>query len=114
MHVDLHLSGERRAVAADADRPQQQPVIERLRKGHGQRLARALAGSGDLPGGDVERRTIGWTDREAALEVRKRFVMDLDTLQSKFLALSDAIPADKYAWRPGPGVRQSSPCRSEG
>ena len=44
-------------------------------------------------------------NREAALEVRKRFVMDLDTLQSKFLALSDAIPADKYAWRPAPGVR---------
>jgi len=44
-------------------------------------------------------------NREAALEVRKRFLMDLDTLQSKFLALSDAIPADKYAWRPAPGVR---------
>ena len=44
-------------------------------------------------------------NREAALEIRKRFVMDLDTLQSKFLALSDAFPAEKYAWRPGPGVR---------
>ena len=42
---------------------------------------------------------------EAALEIRKRFLMDLDTLQSKFLALSDAIPADKYTWRPAPGVR---------
>src|SRR5215831_8132509 len=44
-------------------------------------------------------------NREAALEIRKRFVMDLDTLQSKFLALSDAIPEGKYAWRPAPGVR---------
>src|SRR6185295_6395422 len=44
-------------------------------------------------------------NRETALEVRKRFVMDLDTLQAKFLALAEAIPADKYAWRPGPGVR---------
>ena len=44
-------------------------------------------------------------NREAALEIRKRFVMDLDTLQSKFLALADAIPADKYAWRPAQGVR---------
>jgi len=44
-------------------------------------------------------------NREAALEIRKRFVMDLDTLQSKFLALADAFPAEKYAWRPGPGVR---------
>jgi hypothetical protein len=44
-------------------------------------------------------------NREAALEVRKRFVEDLDTLQSKFLALANAFPADKYAWRPAPGVR---------
>ena len=44
-------------------------------------------------------------NRETALEVRKRFVMDLDTLQSKFLALAEAFPADKYAWRPAPGVR---------
>lgn len=44
-------------------------------------------------------------NRESAIEIRKRFVMDLDTLQSKFLALSEAIPADKYAWRPAAGVR---------
>jgi hypothetical protein len=44
-------------------------------------------------------------NRETALEVRKRFVMDLDTLQSKFLALAEAMPAEKYAWRPAPGVR---------
>ena len=44
-------------------------------------------------------------NRETALEIRKRFVMDLDTLQSKFLALSEAIPAEKYSWRPGAGVR---------
>lgn len=41
----------------------------------------------------------------AALEVRKQYTADLDTLQSKFLALADAFPADKYAWRPMPGVR---------
>jgi hypothetical protein len=44
-------------------------------------------------------------NRESALEIRKRYVMDLDTLQSKFLALAEAIPAEKYAWRPAPGVR---------
>jgi hypothetical protein len=44
-------------------------------------------------------------NREAALEIRKQFLTDLDTLQSKFLALAEAIPADKYAWRPAPGVR---------
>jgi len=30
---------------------------------------------------------------------------DLDTLESKFLRLAEAFPADKYSWRPGPGVR---------
>ena len=45
-------------------------------------------------------------NRESALEVRKRFVEDLDTLQSKFLALANAFPADKYAWRPAPDVRE--------
>jgi hypothetical protein len=44
-------------------------------------------------------------NRESALEIRKRFVSDLDTLQSKFLALAEAIPAEKYSWRPAPGVR---------
>jgi hypothetical protein len=43
--------------------------------------------------------------RESAVEIRKRFLMDLDTLQSKFVALSEAIPAEKYSWRPAPGVR---------
>lgn len=44
-------------------------------------------------------------DRATALEVRKQFRADLDSLQSKFLALANAFPEDKYAWRPGPGVR---------
>jgi len=38
-------------------------------------------------------------------EVRTQFGEDLDTLYTKFTALAKAIPADKYAWRPGPGVR---------
>jgi hypothetical protein len=32
-------------------------------------------------------------------------VEDLDSLQSKFLSLAEAIPAEKYEWRPAPGVR---------
>jgi len=40
-----------------------------------------------------------------AAEVRKQFMDDLDTLHTKFVALANAIPADKYAWRPKPGVR---------
>ena len=44
-------------------------------------------------------------DRASAVEVRKQFLLDLDTLQSKFLALAAAIPAEKFSWRPAPGVR---------
>jgi uncharacterized damage-inducible protein DinB len=44
-------------------------------------------------------------NRETAVEVRKQFLSDLDTLQSKFLSLANAFPADKYSWRPGSGVR---------
>jgi hypothetical protein len=44
-------------------------------------------------------------NRDDAAEVRKQFVEDLDTLQTKFIALANAFPADKYAWRPAPGVR---------
>ena len=43
--------------------------------------------------------------REAALAARTAFLRDIDTLQSRFLALAEAIPAEKYAWRPAPGVR---------
>jgi hypothetical protein len=44
-------------------------------------------------------------DRATALEVRKEFLTDLDSLHSKFTALAEAIPAEKYSWRPAPGVR---------
>jgi hypothetical protein len=45
------------------------------------------------------------TNRVDAIEVRKQFLTDLDTLNARFAALANAFPADKYAWRPGPGVR---------
>jgi hypothetical protein len=40
-----------------------------------------------------------------AVEIRKQFTQDLDTLYTKFYALANAIPAEKFAWRPAPGVR---------
>lgn len=44
-------------------------------------------------------------NRATAEVVRKNFLSDLDTLQARFLALAETIPADKYSWRPAPGVR---------
>jgi DinB superfamily len=44
-------------------------------------------------------------NRADAIEIRKQFMNDLDTLHAKFTALANAIPAEKYSWRPAPGVR---------
>lgn len=47
-------------------------------------------------------------DAKAANEVRKRYLNDLDTLHAKVMALANAIPEDKYSWRPATGVRSIS------
>ncbi len=36
---------------------------------------------------------------------RAEFLALLDDAQKKVLTLADAVPADKYSWRPAPGVR---------
>ena len=47
-------------------------------------------------------------DAAAAARIRGHYLEDLDTLHSKFLQLANAIPADKYSWRPAKGVRSIS------
>ena len=47
-------------------------------------------------------------DVKSATEVRDRYLADLDTLHSKVMALANAIPAEKYSWRPATGVRSIS------
>jgi uncharacterized damage-inducible protein DinB len=47
-------------------------------------------------------------DAKSATHVFNAYVSDLDTLHSKFLQLATAIPAEKYSWRPVPGVRSVS------
>lgn len=39
---------------------------------------------------------------------RAEFLQDLDDVQKKILSLAEAMPAEKYAWRPAPGVRSVS------
>jgi uncharacterized damage-inducible protein DinB len=38
-------------------------------------------------------------------DLRPQVLLDLDTLSKKFISLAEAIPADKYTWRPAEGVR---------
>jgi uncharacterized damage-inducible protein DinB len=47
-------------------------------------------------------------DAKSAAYLRDSYLADLDTVRSKVMALANAIPADKYAWRPAPGVRSVS------
>ena len=47
-------------------------------------------------------------DAKGAAEVKAKYLADLDTVHVKVLALANAMPADKYSWRPGEGVRSVS------
>ena len=47
-------------------------------------------------------------DAKAAAHIRDVYLSDLDTLHARFLALAEAIPAEKYSWRPTTGVRSVS------
>jgi len=38
-------------------------------------------------------------------DLRPQVLVDLDQVQQRFIALAQAIPADKYTWRPADGVR---------
>ncbi|MGA8144585.1 MAG: DinB family protein [Candidatus Acidiferrales bacterium] len=38
-------------------------------------------------------------------DLRPQILLDLDQMQQKFVSLAEAIPADKYTWRPADGVR---------
>ena len=47
-------------------------------------------------------------DAKTAGYIRNSYLADLDTLHARFMALANAIPADKYSWRPTPEVRTIS------
>jgi hypothetical protein len=47
-------------------------------------------------------------DAKSAAHIKTEYLADLDSLHSKFMALANAIPADKYSWRPSQGVRSVS------
>jgi phosphohistidine phosphatase SixA len=44
-------------------------------------------------------------DAASAALIRAQFLANFTSLHGKLLALAQAIPADKYEWRPTPGVR---------
>jgi uncharacterized damage-inducible protein DinB len=38
-------------------------------------------------------------------DLKPQALLDIDDLQKKFVSLAEATPADKFTWRPAPGVR---------
>lgn len=47
-------------------------------------------------------------DAKSATHVHAEYLADLTTVHDKLMALADAIPDDKYAWRPSQDVRSVS------
>ena len=47
-------------------------------------------------------------DAKAATHLRERYLTDMDSVHSRFMPLANAIPEDKYSWRPAAGVRSVS------
>lgn len=47
-------------------------------------------------------------DPKSATGFRRDIIAGLDDAQQKLVALCKAMPADKFTWRPGPGVRSVS------
>ena len=64
-------------------------------------MAALVAGTRDVVAQEV-------IDAKAAAYLRDRYLADMDTVHVKIMALANAIPADKYAWRPAQGVRSVS------
>ena len=64
-------------------------------------IAMLVAGRRDLVGQDV-------IDVRSASYLRDRYLADMDTVHGKIMALANAIPAEKYSWRPAQGVRSVS------
>jgi len=64
-------------------------------------MATLAAGTRDVVAQEV-------MDARSAAYLRDRYLADMDTVHAKIMALANAIPADKYAWRPAQGVRSVS------
>ena len=51
------------------------------------------------------RPAVAQTAADNAAALRTSYLASLEEVQGKLLQLAEAFPADKYAWRPAPGVR---------
>ena len=59
-----------------------------------------------IGGASVDAQDAGPNATPSAL--RTEYLADMAEVEKKVLALAEAFPAERYAWRPGPGVRSVS------
>jgi hypothetical protein len=69
-------------------------------------LALAIAAAAFVPSRTVAAQDV--FDAKTATYIRDSYLADLDTLHARFMALANAIPAEKYSWRPTAEVRTIS------
>jgi uncharacterized damage-inducible protein DinB len=75
---------------------------------HRSSIAAALTlvlGSSSFVHAQVAQQGADAIDARAAARIKTHYLADIDSLHAKVLALANAIPAEKYAWRPNAGVR---------
>lgn len=53
-------------------------------------------------------RTSAQSTATASFDIKAQLLTDLQGMKMKYVGLAQAIPADKYTWRPGEGVRSVS------
>jgi len=61
-----------------------------------------------MPGGAAARHSSGEDKSKPSYDLKAQAALDLADLQKKFTSLAEAIPQDKYSWRPADGVRSVS------
>ncbi len=79
-----------------------------MRKILGSTLVVGLILAGGTAGAQMPAETKPAAQASAAPSMRTTVLEDLKILQKKFVDLAGAIPAEKYTWRPGAGVRSVS------
>ena len=71
-------------------------------------IVASLAVGAACPSQLLAQDAIAVVDTKAAAYLRDQYVADLDSVHAKIVALANAIPAEKYTWRPAEGVRSVS------
>jgi uncharacterized damage-inducible protein DinB len=63
-----------------------------------------------VAGGSATRATAAQTTDKTSpsYDMKAQSLIDLDDMHKKFVTLAEAIPAEKFTWRPGEGVRSFS------